>query len=40
VPGVSLKESDCPHHHLVINTALVKPETIAGIVKEVIGRKS
>jgi cytidylate kinase len=31
---------DSAHYHLVINTALVKPETIAGIVKEVIGRKS
>ena len=29
---------DSAHYHLVINTALVKPETIAGIVKEVIGR--
>ena len=31
---------DSAHYHLVINTALVKPETIARIVKEVIGRKS
>ena len=31
---------DTAHYHLVINTALVKPETIAGIVKEVIGRRS
>jgi cytidylate kinase len=31
---------DSAHYHLVINTALVKPETIAGIVKEVIGHKS
>ncbi|MGB8295780.1 MAG: cytidylate kinase-like family protein [Polyangia bacterium] len=31
---------DSAHYHLVINTALVKPETIAGIVKEVIGHRS
>ena len=30
---------DSAHYHLVINTALVKPETIARIVKEVIGRR-
>ncbi|MGD0836749.1 MAG: cytidylate kinase-like family protein [Polyangia bacterium] len=28
------------HYHLVINTAFVKPETIAGIMKEVIRQKS
>ena len=30
---------DSAHYHLVINTALVKRETIARIVKEVIGRR-
>ena len=31
---------DSAHYHLVINTALVKPEAIAGILKEVIDRQS
>jgi cytidylate kinase len=31
---------DSAHYHLVINTAFVKPDTIAGIMKEVIRRKS
>jgi cytidylate kinase len=31
---------DSAHYHLVINTAFVKPDTIAGIIKEVIRRKS
>jgi cytidylate kinase len=31
---------DAALYHLVINTALVKPETIAEIVKEVIGNRS
>ena len=31
---------DSAHYHLVINTALVKPDTIAAVMKEVIRHKS
>ena len=31
---------DPTHYHLVINTALVKPQTIVGIVREIINHRS